>query len=61
MPGINQHGPLERLAPAPQKKKNKSLNNKQGTEKDTQQRWQGTLRASEKGEGQGDDLHVNFQ
>jgi hypothetical protein len=49
-PGINQHSPLDRLTPALQKKK--KLNNKQGTEKDTQKRWWGTLSAAKKVERQ---------
>jgi hypothetical protein len=54
-PGINQHRPLDRLTPTPQKiiqnKTNKNLNNKQGTKKEDQQREWGTLSTLEKGEG----------
>jgi hypothetical protein len=45
-PGINQHSPLDRLTSIPQKK---NLDNEQRTEKNTQQRGQGTLSAPEKG------------
>jgi hypothetical protein len=48
--GINQHSPLDRLTPAPHIHTQK-LNNRQGTEKDRQQRGQGVLSAPEKGEG----------
>jgi hypothetical protein len=44
-PGINQHSPPDRLSPAPQKK---NLNNKQGTEKDMQQREQDAFSTREK-------------
>jgi hypothetical protein len=37
MPEINKHIPKDRLTPALQKRK-KNLNNKEGTEKDMQQR-----------------------
>jgi hypothetical protein len=37
------------------------MNNKRGTEKDTQQRGQGVLSAWEKGQGQVADLPANLQ
>jgi hypothetical protein len=44
-PGINQHSSLDRLIPTSQKK----LNNKQGTEKDMQQRVWDAVSEPEKG------------
>jgi hypothetical protein len=41
-------------------KKKKKLNNKQGNEKDTQQREQGALSALRSGEKQGADPCANF-
>jgi hypothetical protein len=47
--GINQHSTLDRLTPVPQKQNKTKQNNKQGTEKDTQQRRWGCIEHTREG------------
>jgi hypothetical protein len=58
-PWINQHSSLERLIP---QKKPKKLNNKQRTEKKHAAEGAGCCKhTGDGGQGQGADLHGNFQ